>query len=137
MNHLSRLAAASGAGLVLTLTASPAMAAPPTFPGNDNGAIVEQRELVFEDGTYEYHQVVRHHGGYYNTTNSRDQSTYDDGTTQSTSDWKAQYTELENVTKLNSQSTFTENGETCRTTSQVVYANGDLRRQGEQGKCTG
>lgn len=30
-----------------------------------------------------------------------------------------------------------ENGETCRTTSQVVYANGDLRRQGEHGKCTG
>ena len=135
MNRFTRLAAAAGAALVLALTASPALAAPPTFSGNSNGALVERGDFSFPDGTYEYSTVTRQHGGYYYTTNSRDQSTYEDSDTQASFDYKTQFTELENVTKLTSQSTSTENDETCRTTSQYVIAKGETRRQGEQRNC--
>ncbi|RJT78374.1 hypothetical protein D6T63_12745 [Arthrobacter cheniae] len=135
MNRLTPLIIACGAGLALALTASPALAAPPTSSGNSNGAQLERRDLSFPDGTYEYHTVTRQHGGYYYTTNSRDQSTYQDGDSQSSFDYKTQYTELENVTKLTSQSTSTENGETCRTNSQFVVANGETRRESPPSSC--
>lgn len=135
MINMTRLILTCGAGLTLALTASPALAAPPTFSGNSNGALVERRDLSFPDGTYEYHTVTRQHGGYYYTTNSRDQSTSQDGDSQSSFDYKTQYTELENVTKLTSQSTSTEDGETCRTTSQFVIANDATRRDSSRSSC--
>ncbi|MHA7279020.1 hypothetical protein ACX80H_04630 [Arthrobacter sp. MDT2-2] len=135
MNRLTRLILACGAVLTLALTASPALAAPPTFSGNSNGALVERRDLSFPDGTYDYHTVTRQYGGYYYTTNSRDQSTFQDGDSRSSFDYKTQYTELENVTKLTSQSTSTEYGETCRTNSQFVVANDTTRRENSRSSC--
>jgi hypothetical protein len=135
MKHLTRLILTCGAGLTLALISTPALAAPPVSSGNSNGASVERRDLSFPDGTYEYHTVTRHHGGYYYTTNSRDQSTHEDGDSQSSFDYRTQYTELENVTKLTSQSTSTENGETCRTTSQYVFANDATRRANSRSSC--
>ncbi|MET3773176.1 hypothetical protein [Arthrobacter nitrophenolicus] len=114
---MSRLFAASCAGVALTFTASPALAAHTDDGGN--GAHVEQRELVFDDGSsYEYHEVVRHHGGYYNTTNSRDQWTEEDG---DSFDWKRHYNELENVTTINSQTTYIDGDTTCRANSVSIY----------------
>lgn len=124
MNGLTRLIVASGAGLILALTASPALAA---HTDDGKGAHVERRKLIFSDGTYEYHTVTRHHGGYYHTTNARDQWTYLDDNSQSSFDWKTHYTELENVTKLQSQTTSTEGGKTCRTNSVSIVANGETR----------
>jgi hypothetical protein len=125
MNNLTRLVIASGAGLIFALTASPALAA---HTDDGNGAHVEHRELVFSDGTYEYRTVTRHHGGYYNTTNARDQWTYQDEHSQWSLDSKTHYVELENVTKLSSQNTITDNGETCRVSSLYVIANGETRK---------
>ncbi|MGC0238261.1 hypothetical protein [Arthrobacter sp. SD76] len=126
MNRISRLFVASCAGVALTFTASPALAA---HTDDGAGAHVEHNEFVFDDGTtYEYRHVVRNHGGYYNTTNSRDQWDSPDESTQYSLDWKQHYVELGNVTKLGSQYTTTENGETCRTTTVFVEANGETRR---------
>lgn len=129
MNNLTRLIAASGAGLILAFTASPALAA---HTDDGNGAHVEQRELSFPEGTYEYRTVTKHHGGYYSTTNARDQWTYQDDTIQSSFDWKTHYNELENVTKLSSQATSTENGQTCRTNFLYVATRGETRKLKEE-----
>ena len=128
MNRLTSLVIATGAGMALALTASPAMAAAPSNP-DQNGAYVEHRELSFPDGAYEETRTVtKHHGGDYYTTNSRTQST--DGTTGEYSyDGKSHYTELEDVLKLSSHTTApTEDGTTCRSNSLYVIANGDTRR---------
>lgn len=132
MNRLTRLILTSGAGLTLALTASPALAAPPSDPGS-NRANVERVEYNYPDGsTYEYRTTTRQHGDGYYTTNSRDKSTYG----ESSFDYKTQYTELENVSKMTSQSTGpNQDGETCRTNSQSVYANGETRRQSSRTIC--
>jgi hypothetical protein len=129
MSNLTRFVIGSAAGLILALTASPALAA---HTDDGNGAHVEHRELVFPDGTYEYRTVTRHHGGYYYTTNARDQWTYQDDSLQSSFDWKTHYNELENVTKLSSQATSTENGETCRTNFLSVVTKGETRKLKEE-----
>ncbi|WP_146187614.1 hypothetical protein [Arthrobacter sp. HMWF013] len=127
MNRLTSLFIATGAGLALALTASPAMAAPPSSPDH-NGAYVEHRELSFPNGTYENRSVTQHHGGDYYTTISRDQWTYQSINGQSSLEVNAQYTELENVLKLSSQTTASkEDGTTCRSNSLYVIANGDTR----------
>lgn len=128
MNGLTRLIVASGAGLILALTASPALAA---HTDDSKGAHVERRELTFSDGAYKYHTVTRHHGDYYHTTNARDQWTYQDGDIDSF-DWKRHYTELENVTILSSQTASSKDGETCRTNSQYVWTNDVTRTDKSQ-----
>lgn len=133
MKRITRLILASGAGLTLTLNASPVLAAPPPDTGS-KGATVERVEYSEPDGSFsfEYHTVTRQHGDGYYSTNSRDQST----SGESSFDYKTQYTELENVTKLSSQSTGpNQDGETCRTTSQHVTANGETRRQSSRTIC--
>jgi hypothetical protein len=132
MNRLARLILASGAGLTLALTASPALGEPPSDSGS-NSATVERVEYSNTDGsTSEYRATTRRHGDDYYTTNSRDQSTYG----ESSFDDKTQYTELENVTKLTSQSTGpNEDGVTCRTNSQHVTANGETRRDSWRKIC--
>ena len=127
MNRISRLVVASCAGVALAFTASPALAA---HTDDGNGAHVEQRELVFLDGTYEYHQVVRHHGDYYNTTNTRDQWTYVDGDIDSF-DWKQHNTELENVQVSSGQTKSIDGDRTCRTNSvsiTVTTAKGQMSK---------
>ncbi len=133
MKRIARLILASGAGLTLTLTATPAMAAPPPDPGS-KGTYVERVEYSEPDGSFsiEYHTVTRQHGDGYYTTNSRDQTTLG----ESSFDYKTQYTELENVTKLTSQSTgANQDGDMCRTSSQHVTANGETRRQSSRTIC--
>lgn len=127
MNRIPRFAVASCAGIALAFTASPALAAHTDDGGK--GAHVEQRELVFDDGsTYGYHEVVRHHGGYNVTINSRDQWTYEDG---ESFDLKRQSTELENVAILHSQTTSIDGHTTCRTNSvsiNVTTAKGGISK---------
>lgn len=131
MNRLTRLVVASGAGLALALTASPALAAPPSGPGS-NRAQVEHTEFSNPDGsfTHEFRGATRSVDGHY-TTNTRDQTTAG----QSSFDYKAHYTLTDNVTKLSSQSTFTEDGLTCRTNSQVVLTNGETRTEKTRSSC--
>ncbi|MDQ0924498.1 hypothetical protein QF038_003006 [Pseudarthrobacter sp. W1I19] len=127
MNNLTRLIVASGAGLILGLTASPALAAPSTGAGT-NGAQVERFES--SDGTIQNHTVARQHAGDQYTTNGR----YQEVLGGTTTDWKTQYTVLNRVTKLSSQiTTSTEAGVTCRANSLTVIANGDTRRVKEPG----
>ena len=131
MNRLTRLVVASGAGLALALTASPALAAPPSDPGS-NRALVEHTETSNLDRsyTYEYRGVTRNVDGHY-TANTRDQMT--DG--ESSFDYKTHYTLTDNLTKLSSQNTFTEDGVTCRANSQVVITNGETRREKTRSSC--
>ena len=131
MNRLTRLVVASGAGLALALTASPALAAPPSDPGS-NRALVEHTETSNLDRsyTYEYRGVTRNVDGHY-TANTRDQMT--DG--ESSFDYKTHYTLTDNLTKLSSQNTFTEDGVPCRANSQVVITNGETRREKTRSSC--
>lgn len=136
MNRLTSLVIASGAGLALALTASPAMAAPPA-ESPSNPAVVEHVEYSFPDGsTYEYRGATRFIENEYYTTNTRDQSTVQnlDGS-QSTFDYKTHYMLSPKVTKMTSQNTFTEYGETCSTSSQTVSTNGETRTQKSQSNC--
>ncbi|WP_159618114.1 hypothetical protein [Arthrobacter zhaoguopingii] len=130
MKHLTRLVVASGAGLVLAVTASPALAAP-SDPGS-NRAQVEHVEFSSPDGsfTYERRGVTRNADGHY-TTNTREKTTIG----QSSFDYKTHYTVTDKVTKLSSQNTVAENGETCRTNSQVVVVNGETRRENSGSGC--
>ncbi|UEL29498.1 hypothetical protein [Pseudarthrobacter sp. L1SW] len=136
MNRMTRFVLTTGAGLALALTASPALAAPPSdSPGNP--AQVGHVEYSYPNGaSYEYRGVARViEEGYY-TTNSRDQMTVqnDDGT-MSTFDYKTHYMLNQKVTKMNSTSTFTEDGETCRNSSQTVTTNGETRMHNSQSDC--
>lgn len=131
MNRLTRFILSSGAGLTLALAASPALAAPSADTGN-NSAYVEHVEFGSPDGsfTYEYRAATRNVEGHY-TTNARDQSTIG----ESSFDYKTHYTITDNVTKLSSQSTSTEDNGTCRTSSQNVYINGETRRESSRSIC--
>ena len=126
MNRLARLVVASGAGLALALTASPALAAPPS-DSRSNPAQVEHFESP--DGSFEYRQVTRHQSQDYSITNSRDQEVLN-GT-----DWKKHYIELENASNISSQITTTEDGVTCRTNSLYVTANGETRMDRSRKIC--
>lgn len=135
MNRISRLFVASCAGVALTFTASPALAAHTDDGGK--GAHVEQRELVFPDGTEEYRNVIKHHGDDNITEYARVTTDYQYENKQYSFDWNWHYTELENVTMLSSQATSTENGETCHLKSLSVIAHGQIRtdRWSETGDC--
>ena len=135
MNSLKRLVIASGAGLALALTASPALAAPPADSGS-NPTQVEHVEYSYPDGSsYEYRAATRYIENEYYTTNARDQSTvvYDGG--ESTFDYKTHYMLNPKVTKLTSQNTFTEFDVTCRASSQSVSTNGETRTQKTHSSC--
>ena len=131
MKRLTRLVVASGAGLALALTASPALAAPPSDPGS-NRAQVEHTETSNSDRSYthEYRGVTRNVDGHY-TTNTRTQIS--DG--ESSFDYKTHYILTDNLTKLSSQNTFTEDGVTCRANSLVVITNGEMRREKTRSSC--
>ena len=131
MNRLIRLVVASGAGLALALTASPALAAPPSDPGS-NRARVEHTETSNSDRSYsyEYRGVTRNVDGHY-MTNTRTQII--DG--ESSFDYKTHYALTDNLTKLSSQNTFTEDGVTCRANSLVVITNGETRRDKTRSSC--
>lgn len=131
MNRLARLVVASGAGLALALTASPALAAPPS---DSRGAYVEHSETSSGDGSYtrEYRSATQYVSNENYTSNSREQETVG----ESSFDLKTQYTERENVLKMTSQSTGPNQfGETCRTNSQSVYANEDTRANNVRTVC--
>ncbi|MHA7263562.1 hypothetical protein ACX80W_10215 [Arthrobacter sp. TMN-37] len=131
MKRFTRLVVASGAGLALTFTVPPALAAPPSDPGS-NRAQVEHREFSSPDGssTYKVHGATRNADGHF-TSNYRDQSTSD----EASFDYKTHYTLTDNVTKLSSQSTTTENGETCRYNSRFVATNGETRTEKSSSNC--
>ena len=116
MNRISRLFVASCAGVALTFTSSPALAA----HTDDGGKGAHVDRYASPDGTTEYHAVTRHLGDDHYITNSRDRQTIG----EFSSDNKSQYTVLENVTKLTSQATYTE----CRTNSLYIEANGKTRK---------
>lgn len=131
MNRLTRLVVASGAGLALALTASPALAAPPS-DSRSNPAHVEHVEYSFPDGSsYEFRGATRYIENEYYTTNTRDQMI--DG--ESSFDYKTHYMLNPKVTKLTSQNTFTEDGVTCRASSQSVSTNGETRTQKTHSSC--
>lgn len=131
MNRLTRLIVAAGAGLALALTASPALAAPPS-DSRSNPARVEHVEYNFPDGSsYEYRGVTRYIENEYYTTNTRDQMTIG----ESSFDYKTHYMLNPRVTKMTSQNTFTEDGVTCRASSQSVYTNGERRTQKTHSDC--
>jgi hypothetical protein len=135
MNRFTRLAVAYGAGLALALTASPALAAPPS-DSRSNPAVVEHVVYNYPDGSsYEYRGATRYVANEYYTTNTRDQMTIvsDDG--QSSFDYKTHYHLDDKVTKLTSQSTFTEDGVTCRSSSQSVITNDETRTQKSHSSC--
>lgn len=136
MNRMIRLVLASGAGLALALTASPAVAAPPS-DSRSNPAQVEHVEYSFPNGSsYEYRGATRVTDEGYYTTNTRDQMTVQsDGGTVSTFDYKTHYMLNDKVTKMNSTSTFTEDGDTCRSGSQTVTTNGETRTHNSQSSC--
>lgn len=125
MNRLARLILASGAGLTLALTASPALAAPPS-DSRSNPARVEHVESSFPEGSSsEFRGATRYVANEYYTTNTRDQGTLVDNDGHvSLFDKKTHYmlnrAPKVQVTKMNSQNTTTENGATCRTNSQFV-----------------
>ncbi|MDQ0676126.1 hypothetical protein QFZ36_003687 [Pseudarthrobacter siccitolerans] len=129
MNRMARSVVASGAGLALALTASPALAAPPS-DSRSNGAQVEHFESP--DGSLEYRQVIRHQSHDYSITNSRDREVLNGTST----DWKKHYIELENASNISSQiTTTTEAGVTCRTNTRYVIANGKTRSEGTHSSC--
>ena len=131
MYRLTRFAVASCVGLALALTASPALAAPPP-DSRSNPAVVERVEHTFPDGsTYEFRGTTRFIENEYYTTNTRDQIT-DGGLSF---DYKTHYMLNPKVTKLTSQNTFTEDGVTCRASSQSVTTNGDTRTQKTNSNC--
>ena len=131
MTPLIRLVLASGAGLALALTASPALAAPPSDSRN-NPALVEHVEYNFPDGSsMEYRATTRYIENEYYTTNARDQATIG----ESSFDYKTHYMLNPKVTKLTSQNTFTEDGVTCRANSQSVSTNGETRTQKTNSSC--
>lgn len=125
MNNLTRLVIASGAGLLLAFTVSPASAAPSSH-SRSNPAVVEYVEYSNPDGTYtrEYRSVTRYTANEHYTTNSRDQEVIN-GTSF---DYKKHYMLNGKVTKMTSQTTGPDQyGETCRTNSQTVITNGETR----------
>ncbi|WP_139346763.1 hypothetical protein [Sinomonas mesophila] len=124
--------AAAGAGLALALTASPALAAPPSGSPS-NPAQVEYLEYSSPDGSYtrEYRSVTRYIANEYYTSNNRDQEVLEGYT----SDYKQHYHLNDKVIKLTSQNTFTENGETCRVNSQSVTTNGQTRTSRSDKVC--
>ena len=131
MNPLIRLVLASGAGLALALTASPALAAPPSDSRN-NPAVVEHVEYNFPDGSsMEYRAATRYIENEYYTTNARDQATIG----ESSFDSKTHYMLNPKVTKLTSQNTFTKDGVTCRANSQSVTTNGETRTHKTNSSC--
>lgn len=130
MNRLTRLLVASGAGLILALTASPASAAPPSESGS-NGAQVEHSKSSSPYGTSKFHTVAQQLGDSY-TINNREQQTLDTGSLQYSSDWKTHETARGNMTKFSSHNTLTENGVTCRMNSLEIVANGETRRDTEE-----
>lgn len=135
MNRLTRLVVASGAGLALALTASPALAAPPP-DSRSNPAQVEHVEYSYPDGSsYEYRGATRYIENEYYTTNTREQSTVQGEDGQSSFDYKTHYMLNPQVTKLTSQNTSTEDGETCRTSSQSVSTRGETRTQKTHSSC--
>lgn len=136
MNRLTSLFIATGAGLALALTASPAMAAPPS-ESPSNPAVVEHVENSYSDGsTSEYRGATRFIANEYYTANTRDQSTVQnfDGS-QSTFDDKTHYMLSPRVIKMTSHNTVTEDGETCRTSSQTVSTFGEPRTQKTHSSC--
>ena len=131
MNRLTRLVAASCVGLALALTASPALAAP-TSGSRSNPAQVEHYEYNNPDGSSsEFRGVTRYTENEYYTTNARDQITNGG----SSFDSKTHYMLNPKVTKLTSQNTFTEDGVTCRASSQSVSTNGETRTQKINSSC--
>jgi hypothetical protein len=136
MNRLTRCIAASGAGLALALTASPALAAPLSNL-HSNPAHVEHVESSFPDGSSsEFHGTTRFIENENYTTNTRDQSTAvgQDGQVSSFDD-KTHYMLSPKVLKMNSQYTFTESGMTCRTNSRSVMTNEVTRTQKSSSNC--
>jgi hypothetical protein len=125
MNRLARLVVASGAGLALALTASPALAAPPS---DSRGAYVERSETSSPYGSTDYRTVTRRHSDTFYTINNREQQTFDNGSIQYSSDWKTHETNLEKLQKFSSHNTLTEYGETCRMNSLKVVTNEVIRR---------
>jgi hypothetical protein len=131
MYRLTRLVVASGAGLALALTASPALAAPPS-DSRSNPAQVEHVEYNYPDGSSsEFRGATRYIENEYYTANTRDQAI--DG--ESSSDNKTHYMLNPNVTKMTSQHTYTEDGVTCRGTSRTVITNGETRTQTTHSSC--
>jgi hypothetical protein len=136
MNTFTRLVIASGAGLILALTASPALAAN-SSDSRSNPAQVEHVEYNNPDGTFsEYRGATRYIENEYYTTNTRDRSTVldDDGGLASFDD-KTHYMLSPQVIKMNSNNTFTEDGVTCRSSSQFVSTNGVPRTQKTHSSC--
>lgn len=136
MNRMTRLVVATGAGLALALTASPALAAPPSAPGS-NPAQVEHTEFSSPDGSYtrEFRAATRYVDNEHYTTNTRDKETWQIDGSQSSFDYQTHYSFTDNVTKMTSQNTFTEYGVTCRTNSQSVTVNGETRTQKSHSSC--
>ncbi|WP_306901369.1 hypothetical protein [Arthrobacter sp. B1I2] len=67
--------------------------------------------------------MTQQHGDNHYTINNREQQTFDNGSSQYSSDWKTHEMANEKVSKFSSHNTFTENGETCRMNSLSVVTN--------------
>lgn len=126
---------ASGAGLVLTLTASPAMAAPPTDPGSNRAQVTKSRTSG-PNYTDDYRSVSRTGDGH-SFTNSRQKVVYDDDGTINdiTIDAKYHSMQNDNVQKSSYQQTTTRPNQTCRSSGNTVVANGETRTEKSRFEC--
>lgn len=135
MDRLSRMLVASGAGLALALTASPAMAAPPADSGS-NRAQVTKVDRSYEDYSQNLH-VVSKEGNGHSTRNVRQQQTFSDadGGNAVSFDQKEHSTQTDNVYATRGKTKTTYDGEACRSQYRTVVVGGEVRTQKSRSTC--